>query len=373
MRSIRPAPALVGVLLCLLAVGSAAAEMIFEDDFESLHERWRKNINGAGSIEIAPGGVEGNCLKIHSDGGLAYFTTNLDPEKHAGTTLEVRGMVKLDDVKMGPQTYSTAKFHFGQVPRGQKEMQHAAARWVGTTDWTERVLRVDIEDEAGQIVLDLGIQNGTGTMYVDNLVVRDTFGTGRPISLRPVANRGRSDGVAGDGKGSFLDTGMNDLFALPAGNLEAPGVTFYLPNHGDNGGQTCVILEGKERPDYPAETEPVPVSKRVGSLHFLHAAAWANAADKEPTLTYEIAYADGEKATLEVRAGVEVGNFDDPRGSENWKLVWEGENGAGRRVGVGMTQWQNPRPDVAVKSLQIKSAGNGVPIVLAISYRRPQR
>jgi hypothetical protein len=91
---------------------------------------------------------------------------------------------------------------------------------------------------------------------------------------------------------------------------------------------------------------------------------------QEPCLTYHIEYADGEKATIEMKAGVDVANFDDPHEFADTKLVWQGKNGAGKQVGVGMATWTNPRPEVAIKSLRIVSAGKGVPIVLAVSYLR---
>lgn len=364
----------LGLLVALLLTAGGAdvvvAGTIFEDGFEELDARWTKNIRGPGSIEIVPGGVDGNCLKITSEGGLAYLTTQLDPEQYAGTVVEVRGMVKLDNVEVGPESYSTAKFHIGVDVGDTGPYQNRAARWLGTSDWTEKVLNADIGDKAIRIVLDLGIQNGTGTVYFDNLVVRDAFGKGRPIGLLPIANSGRSDGVAGDGKGSFLDTGMDDLFGIPAGNLETDEVTAYLPEPGDNAGRTCVILKGKERPDFPEQTEPLPVGKKLKSLYFLQASAWANPGAQEPCLSYEIAYEDGQTAAVAMRSGVDIGNFDDPRPAANWKIAWEGENGAGKNVGVGLARWENPRPEVVVESLRIQAAGNGVPIVLAISYLR---
>ncbi len=364
-----PALLLTGLILAAaLPATPAPAGVIFTDDFETLDPRWTKNINGSASIELVPGGVEGNCLRVTAEGGTGYLTTDLDPAKHGGTTIEIRAMVKLEDVKVGPQTYSTAKFHVGQTVEGVKGTQNAAARWLGTSDWVERSLKVDLDERASRIFLDLGIQGATGTAYFDNLVVSDTYGTGRPISLRDAANRGRSDGIAGDGRGSFLDTGMHDLFALPEGNLETDEVTFYIPRPGDNLGRTCAILRGTRLPDLPAETEPIPVGKKLAAVCFLQAAAWADLAARSPCVTYEIAYADGESVSVEVRAGVEIGNFDDPRDLESWKIVWRGEDALHKPVGVGMLKWTNPRPDVAVESLRIRSAGNAVPIILAVTY-----
>ncbi|MBM3497992.1 MAG: hypothetical protein FJX74_04900 [Armatimonadetes bacterium] len=356
-------------LVLVLAVGSSGAGVIFEDGFESLDVRWTRNVTGNGTIEIVPGGVEGNCLKMTAAGGTTYLSTPLDPEEYAGTTIEVVGMVKLENVQMGQEVWATAKFHIGAVLPDQTVVNFAD-RWVGTADWAAKKLTADIPENAQRIVLDLGLQNAIGTAYYDNLVVRDTSGTGRPISLLPICNLGRSDGVANDGRGSFLDLGMHDLFGLPEGSLEGPGITFTIPPDGVNKGRTCVVLRGEQRPNLPAETEPLPLNVKAASLHFLLAAAWADTAAQEPCLTCELEYADGQKVGVEMRAGVDIGNFDDPREFANYRLVWQERNGAGKEVGVGAATWQNPRPEVAIKSLRIVSAGKGVPIVLAVSYLR---
>jgi len=347
----------------------AHAGVIFEDRFDSLDARWTGNVSEGGTVEIVAGGVEGNCLKLTSQGGTTYLTTQLDPEEYAGTTIEVVGRVKLDSVQMGEQTFATAKFHIGAL-QPDKTVMNFADRWIGTADWTEKRLTADIPDGAQRITLDIGLQNCAGAAYYDNLVVRDAFGTGRPLSLLPICNLGRSDGVANDGRGSFLDLGMDDLFGLPEGSLEGPGVTFTIPPDCVNMGQTRVLLQGQQRPNLPAATDPLPVNVRAASLGFLQAAAWARVDGQEPCLTYEIEYADGQEASVEMRAGVDVGNFDDPREFANYRLVWQGRSGAGNQVGVGCATWQNPRPEVAIKSLRILSAGKGVPIVLAVSYLR---
>ncbi len=359
-------PMIALVIVSVLAP-AASATVIFEDSFETLDERWVENIHGGeGTIEIVEGGVDGKCLKVTSQGATVYLTTDFDPQLHAGTTVEVTGMVKLDNVIVGPRDYSTAKFHIGETPPKPRPAINHAERWLGTSDWAQKKLTATLDEDSARIWLDLGIQGGTGTVYFDNLVVKDTFGKGRPVSLKSAANTGRSDGIAGDGKGSFLDLGVNDLYHLPQGNLETDSVTFYVPKHGDNGGQTCVILKGEQRPDFPEKTEPIPVGKRVGSLGLLHASAFAT--DGDACLTYTITYGDGESETLDIVAGTNISNFDQPRDLEASLLVWHGTNGAGAAVGAGMVEWKNPRPDVAIESITITSAGNGVPIVLAITH-----
>lgn len=368
----RPLPVKLptAVLILLCAYGHAA--VYFEDHFESMDARWTKNASRDASVEIAPGGVTGNCLKIVGAGGTDYLTTRLDPKIYAGKSLLIRAKVKLLDVKQGSQVYSTAKIQVAQRVPGEARAINAAARWVGTTDWVERSLTVDIRPDATEIILNLGLQDTTGTALYDDLVVEDNPAAPavapRAISLKAVANTGRSDGAPDDGRGGFIDAGMHDLFALPAGALAAGDVAFNIPALGDNGAATCVVLRGKQRPNLPAQVGPVLVDRKVKALYFLQAAAWADIASQEPCLTYRVTYEDGQTAEILMRAGVDVGNFDQPAEYANYKQVWKGSDGFWQPVAVGYARWSNPRPDVPIKSLEIRSAGNGVPIVLAISY-----
>jgi hypothetical protein len=348
------------------------AAVYFEDHFEALDARWTKNASRQGTVEIAPGGVSGNCLKISATGGTNYLTTHLDPKTYAGKSLRIRAQVKLQDVKQGSQVYSTAKIQVAQKVPDEAGAINAAARWVGTTDWVERALTVQIRPDATDIVLNLGMQDASGTVLFDDLVVEDdpTAAPAAPrrISLQTVANTSRSDGAAEDGRGGFIDAGMHDLFALPAGALVAGHVAFHIPALGDNGAATCVVLRGKRRPNLPAEAGPIVVGRRVNALYFLQAAAWADVGHQEPCLRYTVTYEDGQTVEVPMRAGVDVGNFDEPAEYANYTLAWKGSDAFGQPVAVGYARWSNPRPEVAVRSLTIRSEGNGVPIVLAISY-----
>jgi hypothetical protein len=361
-------PAAILILLC--ACGHAA--MYFEDHFETMDARWAKNASRGATVEIAPGGVTGNCLKIVGAGGTDYLSTRLAPETYAGKSILIRAQVKLLDVKQGSQVFSTAKLQVTQKVPGDPRAINAAARWVGTTDWMERTLAVDIRPDAAEITLNLGLQDTTGTALYDDLVVEDNPAAPpvapRGISLKDVANTGRSDGAPDDGRGGFIDAGMHDLFALPAGALAAGNVAFNIPALGDNGAATCVVLRGKQRPGLPAQAGPIAVGRKVKALLFLQAASWADIPAQEPCLTYSISYDDGQTTDVLMRAGVDVGNFDQPAEYANYKQAWKGSDGFSQPVAVGYARWSNPRPEVAVKSLTIRSAGNGVPIVLAIGY-----
>lgn len=361
---------LLGLALSLALLLPARAEVIRKDGFETLDETfWTKGITKGGSIEIVDGGVSGKCLRIAGErGSTVYLTAKLDPARFAGLTLKVSAQVKIEGSEQGEQVYSTPKLHFGMKVKGSNQVVNAAERWTGTFDWTLKSLTIEVDPDAETLVLDVGNQGGSGTMWVDDLVLEDTLGQGRPVQLLPVCNVGRSDGIADDGVGSFIDRGMLDLYGLPVDQLETDDGTFYVPQAGVNGGQTVIALRGLQRPKLPAATEAVALGQRVGKLLLLHAASWADTAKQEPVYTLEVTYADGQVEQVAMLAGRDVGNYDAPAALPNWKLAWTGEVPGGQKVGVGYTVWTNPRVTSAIKSLRFVSAGKGVPLILAVTY-----
>ncbi len=357
-------------VLTALLLPRAGAEVIRKDDFETLDETfWTKSVGGTGSIDIVDGGRHGKCLKITGAmGATVYLSANLEAAKYAGLTLKVSAQVKLEGAAQGQQVYATPKLHFGMKSKGNNQTVNAADRWTGTFDWTPKTLTIDVAADAESLVLDLGNQGGSGIMWVDDLVLEDTLGQGRPVQLLPVCNVGRSDGVADDGAGSFIDRGMLDLYGLPEDALETEAGTLYIPRAGVNKAQTVIALQGRQRPKLPAATEPVVVGQRVGRLLILHAASWADTAKQEPVYTIEVTYGDGLVEQVTMLAGRDVGNYDAPVALPNWTPAWTGQVPGGQQVGVGYTVWTNPRPQSALQSLRFVSAGNGVPLILAMTY-----
>ncbi len=359
-------------LICCaaLALWPAAGALVVEDDFETLDvQRWTKTIRGEATIKVVDGGLQGKCLRITANGGYGYCSMALDAKALAGQTITMSGMVKLVDCRIGAQAFATPKFHFGYRTGGSNETQNAAERWVGSFDWTPQKLTLEVPEDCTSLVMDIGNQNGYGTFYVDQFKLETGAGSvGKTLSLLPLCNLGRSDGAAGDGRGSFLDLGPLDLYALPAGALTVADLRFDLPPAGANMGRTAIILKGAKRPDLPAATEPLKVDRKLPRLALLHAAAWADPAGRRPVYAVEFTYADGQTATQDLVAGVDLGNFDAPVALDNWKLAWTGPCAAGQTVGVGLSWIANPRPDQVVASLRFRSAGDAVPIVLAAAY-----
>jgi hypothetical protein len=343
-----------------------SAETVLKDGFEQQGD-WKKNIRGKGTIELVDGGAGGKCLKVTAqDGALAYYTIQLDPRRVRGKRLIIRAKVKLDDVRIGPEAYSTAKIHVAFT--AGKKVRHRAQRFVGTADWHDQLLVAPIPEDAEKVVLDLGIQNGTGTAWFDDLVVDDGVAEHVPVSIRTVANTSYRDKVAGDGRGGFLDTGPMDLRSLPVGNIRLGGADFYILLPTENYGRTCVALRGRERPALPEKIETViPVGRKASRLFFLQAAAWADPKRKSVCLICTVHYGDGKVVHVPMCEGIDVGAFEAPRDLPNWKVAWTHKQD-GRTVGLGVTTWKNTRPGQAIRFIRLRTPGRGaVPVVVAVS------
>lgn len=351
--------------VALLTVASAAlAEPILTEDFEQ-QGRWQKRLKGKGSLELVDRGVEGKCLKVVSeDKALAYYSIELDPKQTAGKRLIIRAKVKLDNVVVGPETYSTAKLHVGI--RAGKQFLNRAQRFVGTRDWHDQVLIAPVPENATQVTLDLGIQNGTGTAWFDSLVVDDGVKEHLPLSIKPVANASTSGTVLLKG-GARVPTTL-DLRGLPAADVKLAGTDFYVMTEQENFGRTCILLRSAAHPGLPAGPEAViPVGQKGSRLFFLQAAAGGGAPGEKPCLVVEVHYQDGQSVEVPMREGTDIGRLAAPRDLPNWKVAWTAKRGD-HALGLGVTTWANPRPTVPIRHLRLRTPGTGAtPVILAVS------
>jgi len=348
----------------LVAAISARGGVLLRESFDAPGE-WKKNVRGDGTVALVPGGASGSCLKTATaKNALVYYSLNLDLDRVRGKRLFVRVKAKLDGVTVGPESYSTAKIHIGAVVAGKT--QNFAQRFVGTRDWHDQALSADIPKDATRVVLDLGIQNGNGTAWFDDLVVHDGETRYTCLSIRSVANASHA-GTA------FVGQGIPALSALPSGLVQFAGVDFRILQPGENYGRTCVVLRGAKRPDLPARQDTViPVGKKASKLFFLQAAAWPDEGRRGECLTYTVQFADGRSVDAPMRECLEIGSILDPKERENWKLAWTAKDKAGV-LGLGVCTWENPHADVPIRWIRLSTPGTGaVPVVMAISLDPPR-
>ncbi len=342
----------------------APADTLVRDDFEERDPNWREAVGGSAAIRLVAGGRSGKCVEVDSRGGLGYYQRTLDSAAVRGRTITVRCWVKLENVRTGPREYSTAKLHISQTVDGVA--RHHATRFTGTRDWELRELRVQVDPRATAVVLDLGIQNATGRAWFDDLLVSDDRRPQQDLKLVAAATTSRSDAVARDGRGGFLDLGPLDLRGLESGEDVFGGIRFVVPHPGANDGLNCLVLRGANRADMPAATPAgIPVGQKAKALALLCAAYAAEGGGTQPCASMTVEYEDGHKETVPLRLGIEVVPLVEPAGGEAWRTVWTDlPPEQKQRVGLGVFRWENPRPEISLKALRFTTPGEGASFIL---------
>lgn len=355
----------LGLSLCLVLILRAAGETVLTESFEE-PAGWKATVRGKATVEVVPEGFQGKGLCVRSEGGYGYYTLELDPERVRGHRITVRCKVRLDNVRVGAQRFNTAKLHIGVTVAGT--LRHFPTLLEGTHDWHDQMVSADVPPEAERVVVDLGNQEGSGTAWYDELVIDDGAREHEALDLTYILNTALEDAVPERGVGGFLDAGGGDLRGLPVGDVRFAEVDFLIVPPQRNGGRGCLVLGGRERPDFPLRpTTAVVVRRQAPRLFFLQASAWAEPAAQRPCLVYDVAYTDGEHREAVMREGIEIGSFQDPQPLPGWRPAWTATRD-GTTVGLGVTVWENPRPEVAIEWLRPVSTGQaGVPILLAIS------
>lgn len=186
------------------------------------------------------------------------------------------------------------------------------------------------------------------------------------VDLRPFANRGFKDEVAGDGKGGWTDQGGNDFRNMPVGRQVAAGVVFDIIDESKNNGKSCIILKGKEFTQVPSSVTGIPIGRKVRTLYFLHTAAYV--AKSTEFARYVVRYEDGSKDVIPI---VPRWNVDDwwkkmpPSSAFN---VFQMPNSLTDQVSFFVFAWENPVPEKAVASLDFVSDGDSsVPILAGLT------
>ena len=117
---------------------------------------------------------------------------------------------------------------------------------------------------------------------------------------------------------------------------------------------------------YPVSITNIPIRHPCASLHFLHATSW-DEADGNTVGHYEVQFEDGESTRIPIVYGRDVRNWDSWGDRSTYlsaaTIGWQGTNLMqtvdGRRPFVARlfkTSWANPRPGVAIRSLDFRSA-----------------
>ncbi len=208
------------------------------------------------------------------------------------------------------------------------------------------------------------------------------------------------------------------MFHVPQGRQVFGGIEWFIFPHSEHLEQPGVCMLGGYRSGVEAhKIEGIPVGRKTNALHFLHTyhpapelrqrfgdMGWPRRGGENPekpvVMEYVVRYADGNIARVPVHYRAEIGPWKAweharpiTNGRVAWKLhvgaralveqqparrflmLWRPEGKWVRAAGdlaLYSTRWGNPRPDVAIESLDIVSANTeeqdwGAAAVLAIS------
>ncbi len=189
------------------------------------------------------------------------------------------------------------------------------------------------------------------------------------VDLKPKANMGFKDEVEGDGKGGWTDQGDNDFRMMPLGRQTLRGAAFEIADPASNGGKACISLMGTPKGEFLKEVKGLKVGERLSRLFFLHAEAYVSASQGQPALKYVVNYTDGKSQEIECLERLDIcdwwGCGDLPRA----KLAVSAQNLKGQDVGLVAMEWDNPRPETPIESIDIQAmpSERAMAIVAAIS------
>lgn len=203
----------------------------------------------------------------------------------------------------------------------------------------------------------------------------------QPIDISKQANQYRDErGWFGDKAFTFKD--------MPTGRQTLAGVPFQIYDFATSPVPTVIMLDGPNVPNrLPGEVKNIPIGRKADALFFLQTArmdARMNDQEKREKKRYEmlrylIHYADGQTLTVPIYAEVDIDDYRQkspgqaiPGAQIAWTRPYEGTEWAAVAYNK---QWDNPRPDVSITSVDVAYGDQkrGVPVVIAITAATAKR
>ncbi len=184
-----------------------------------------------------------------------------------------------------------------------------------------------------------------------------------------------------DERGWFGDQ-RRTLKALPPGEHVFGGVKFSVYEMPTSPVPQVLMLGGKGVPgSLPNAITGIPINLKADALFFLHTARLDRRMDdRERNETkrfelchYTIHYADGQTTEAPVFCEIDIDDFQqaEPKAIPGAQIAWVGKfDNTDESAVVYAKQWNNPRPGVEIKSVDLiygKDQDRGVPALLAIT------
>jgi hypothetical protein len=181
--------------------------------------------------------------------------------------------------------------------------------------------------------------------------------------------------------------GGRDLSALPHGEVQLDGVLYSIRHFKTSPVPSCVALAGPgARGQLPNEVRGLKVDTSADALFFLQAFnrgdQWRPGREGETppvAFRYVVNYADGQTAEVPVLYGEGADHWvtRDPAGLKGASVAWSAPfpgDASGDQAVLYQLQWQNPRPEVAIASVDMLYGPDGsrwgAPALIALTAGR---
>ncbi len=172
------------------------------------------------------------------------------------------------------------------------------------------------------------------------------------VDLSASANRSFRDDVSNDGKGGWTDEGENDFRTMPLGNLRAAGIPFHILDPEKNHGKSCLVVRGTVRPHLPAAIRGIRIGRKFSRIFFLHTSTWGG---NNQAGSYRFHYADGSVENCPLIGGWNIGDWWNVFSLPSARIGLQRENPKGQKVACYVTEWENPKPEVEITSMDFLS------------------
>lgn len=154
-----------------------------------------------------------------------------------------------------------------------------------------------------------------------------------------------------------------DLSSAPAASVRLANDLFRLARRDADNSALRLSSAIDTDTTYPASVN-IAIGQKAESLLFLHTCAWADTTDRLVG-KYVVHYQNGDTAEIPLIYRSNISAWTDCLPCSSARIAWKD---ADRQICLREMEWKNPKPDLAIESIDFQSAAtNAGPVLFGIS------
>lgn len=213
-------------------------------------------------------------------------------------------------------------------------------------------------------VIALKLTKLAAPIRMDDFPVAAELGRSRliPVDLSAVVNASLADD--GNSRGWTSEGPFNDARMVPTGNSAWLGVPFNIAGKKAND-PSIITMFGRNSPSAPRSVTVAMHDTRSRGLFFAHSATWASGKIGD----YVVSYVDGHEQVLPIVVGENIGDWwsDHAPAEQSRTVAFTHPNPLETDKPYRFLRiwyWENPRSDVAIRSITIRKSSDTTNFVL---------